>query len=241
VRWLVFLGNRIHRLDHRAGRQHRVEIRPQCRKRRDRRSLSDGVEVTSFIKHEINVGEGLETAAESALRLSHSFGNGADLAAIRSEDDNDPIGFAEAVAPEDDPLVVTKPHVQERTGWPSVRRRPEPESREHLSGPIRGQFGVTHYIDGVALLEPNAVESFLAANTGWELLGASIAKTFVFVDFVQSMGFVTSVAILAEKAFHHPDIDIRWNKVTIVLSTHDEGGLTSKDLDLAGQIDGRQD
>lgn len=93
----------------------------------------------------------------------------------------------------------------------------------------------------MALLESHAVESFLASNDGWVVQGTSITKTFVFADFVESMGFVTSVAILAEKAFHHPDIDIRWNKVTIVLSTHDEGGLTSKDLDLAGQIDGRQD
>ncbi len=52
------------------------------------------------------------------------------------------------------------------------------------------------------------------------------------------MGFVTRVALEAEKANHHPDIDIRWNQVTLTLSTHSEGGLTAKDLDLADVADG---
>jgi 4a-hydroxytetrahydrobiopterin dehydratase len=54
------------------------------------------------------------------------------------------------------------------------------------------------------------------------------------------MGFVTRVALAAEKADHHPDIDIRWNKVTLTLSTHSEGGITTKDLDLADLCDGLQ-
>jgi 4a-hydroxytetrahydrobiopterin dehydratase len=52
------------------------------------------------------------------------------------------------------------------------------------------------------------------------------------------MGFVTRVALAAEKSDHHPDIDIRWNKVTLTLSTHSEGGVTPKDLDLADGCDG---
>jgi 4a-hydroxytetrahydrobiopterin dehydratase len=52
------------------------------------------------------------------------------------------------------------------------------------------------------------------------------------------MGFVTRVALAAEKADHHPDIDIRWNKVTLTLSTHSADGLTEKDLSLADQVDG---
>lgn len=60
---------------------------------------------------------------------------------------------------------------------------------------------------------------------------------FEFSDFVGSMRFVTAVALLSEKAFHHPDIDIRWNKVTLRLSTHSEGGLTDKDTELATQIE----
>jgi 4a-hydroxytetrahydrobiopterin dehydratase len=60
----------------------------------------------------------------------------------------------------------------------------------------------------------------------------------VFSDFSESMGFVNRVAHEAEKANHHPDIEIRWNKVTLTLSTHSEGGLTTRDLDLADIADG---
>jgi 4a-hydroxytetrahydrobiopterin dehydratase len=77
------------------------------------------------------------------------------------------------------------------------------------------------------------IQEFLDANPGWSREADSITRTFQFEDFVGSIGFVAEVALLAEKANHHPDIDIRWNKVTLVLSTHSEGGITSKDLDLA--------
>ena len=88
----------------------------------------------------------------------------------------------------------------------------------------------------MALLTEKEVEAGLKAATGWKKEGAEISKTFIFDGFARSMGFVQSVALLAEKANHHPDIDIRWNKVTLRLSTHSAGGLTSKDFDLAEQI-----
>jgi 4a-hydroxytetrahydrobiopterin dehydratase len=62
-------------------------------------------------------------------------------------------------------------------------------------------------------------------------------RTFEFADFGEAMGFVTTVALAAESADHHPDIDIRWNKVTLVLSTHSEGTLTGLDADLARAAD----
>ncbi len=80
-------------------------------------------------------------------------------------------------------------------------------------------------------------EAFLAANPGWELDQETITKLFVFGDFNEAIGFVTRVAMSSEVADHHPDIDIRWNKVTIRLSTHDEGALTAKDSSLASTID----
>lgn len=89
----------------------------------------------------------------------------------------------------------------------------------------------------MALLDDDQIRTFLAERPGWERAGDSIIRTFEFADFVEAMGFVTSVALLAEKAFHHPDIDVRWNKVTLRLSTHSEGGLTGKDTDLAAKID----
>jgi 4a-hydroxytetrahydrobiopterin dehydratase len=72
----------------------------------------------------------------------------------------------------------------------------------------------------------------------WRKKGAAITRTFQFKDFKAAMKFVNAVARLAEKAQHHPDIDIRWNKVALTLSTHDAGGLTKKDFDLAGKFNG---
>ena len=71
----------------------------------------------------------------------------------------------------------------------------------------------------------------------WKKRGATITRTFQFKDFVAAVNFVNAVAKLAEKAWHHPDIDVRWNKVTLTLTTHSEGGLTEKDFKLARQFD----
>jgi 4a-hydroxytetrahydrobiopterin dehydratase len=72
---------------------------------------------------------------------------------------------------------------------------------------------------------------------GWSLGGNEIHKTWEFEDFVQAMKFVNSVAVIAEKFNHHPDIDIRWNKVYLTLSTHSPGGLTLLDFAVAKSID----
>jgi 4a-hydroxytetrahydrobiopterin dehydratase len=87
-------------------------------------------------------------------------------------------------------------------------------------------------------LTKKEIGASLKSVKGWKCEGEEIAKTFVFKDFARSMGFVQSVALLAEKMNHHPDIDIRWNKVMLRLSTHSAGGLTAKDFALAGQING---
>jgi len=85
----------------------------------------------------------------------------------------------------------------------------------------------------MTLVPDTEVEAFVEAHPEWSRDGAVMTRTYEFADFAGSMGFVTRVALAAEKADHHPDIDIRWNKVTLTLSTHSEGGLTAKDLDLA--------
>jgi 4a-hydroxytetrahydrobiopterin dehydratase len=77
----------------------------------------------------------------------------------------------------------------------------------------------------------------LAAIPHWQLSGTTIVRTFEFKDFPAAIKFVEAVAVLAEQAWHHPDIDIRWNKVTLTLTTHDVGGLTPKDFNLARQFD----
>ena len=71
---------------------------------------------------------------------------------------------------------------------------------------------------------------------GWENNGKEITRVYKFKDFKEAMAFVNRVADLAEAADHHPDIDIRYNKVTLTLSTHSAGGLTEKDFALARQI-----
>ena len=89
----------------------------------------------------------------------------------------------------------------------------------------------------MALLTNDERSAFLSSNPGWQINGETLQRAFTFTDFADAMGFVTRVAIIAEKADHHPDIDIRWNRVSIALSTHDEGGLTVKDTALALRIE----
>ncbi|MEK6755566.1 MAG: 4a-hydroxytetrahydrobiopterin dehydratase [Bacteroidota bacterium] len=87
------------------------------------------------------------------------------------------------------------------------------------------------------LLAEDQLQSKLRELNAWSRSGNTIHKLFELEDFVHAMGFVNSVALLAEKFNHHPDIDIRWNKVTLVLSTHSAGGLTENDFALAKAID----
>lgn len=77
----------------------------------------------------------------------------------------------------------------------------------------------------------------LADVPDWSELDGEIQRTFQFSDFEEAMRFVNRVAGQAEALEHHPDILIRYNKVTLTLSTHDAGGITSKDFDLARQAD----
>jgi 4a-hydroxytetrahydrobiopterin dehydratase len=88
----------------------------------------------------------------------------------------------------------------------------------------------------MTILSEQEVESKLGALSGWEKAAGEIQKVFTHKDFVQAISFVNKVAELAEAYRHHPDILINWNKVTLTLSTHSEGGLTEKDFKLAGEI-----
>ena len=86
------------------------------------------------------------------------------------------------------------------------------------------------------LLSEPEITKHLGELKDWSRAGNEIRKTFQFRDFARAIGFTNSVALFAEKANHHPDIDIRWNKVTLALSTHSAGGLTEKDFSLAKDI-----
>lgn len=72
---------------------------------------------------------------------------------------------------------------------------------------------------------------------GWREEGGCLKKTFVFKDFIESLSFVVKVGMVAEKIGHHPDITINYNKVSLSLTTHDAGGITERDYELAKLID----
>lgn len=86
-------------------------------------------------------------------------------------------------------------------------------------------------------LSDSELSTALTSLDGWSSADGEISKTFSFKNFVDAVGFVNRLAELAEKMQHHPDIDIRYNKVRIGLTTHDEGGISDKDTALAAQID----
>lgn len=86
-------------------------------------------------------------------------------------------------------------------------------------------------------LTDDEIERELATVPDWNRDGDSIVATVEAESFPLALDLVMAVGLLAEKADHHPDIDIRWRTVTFTLSTHSEGGLTAKDFTLARKID----
>jgi 4a-hydroxytetrahydrobiopterin dehydratase len=87
------------------------------------------------------------------------------------------------------------------------------------------------------LLTDDAVTAELASLPGWAQADGGITTTVTLADFSAAMLYVGAVAYLAEAANHHPDILVQWNRVTLTLSTHSAGGLTSADFALAHQVD----
>ncbi len=90
----------------------------------------------------------------------------------------------------------------------------------------------------MGILSREQIHEQLSAVAGWSLTEAGeITRTFELPSFPQALLFVNAIGWLAEAANHHPNIVIRYHRVTLTLSTHDAGGLTAKDFDLAAQID----
>ncbi|MBK8595772.1 MAG: 4a-hydroxytetrahydrobiopterin dehydratase [Holophagales bacterium] len=86
------------------------------------------------------------------------------------------------------------------------------------------------------LLAPGEVAARLEALPGWTCSGDALRREFIFADFPEAFAFMTRVAFAAEKLDHHPDWSNVWNRVTVALSTHDAGGLTDLDFQLAGMM-----
>jgi 4a-hydroxytetrahydrobiopterin dehydratase len=89
----------------------------------------------------------------------------------------------------------------------------------------------------MARLSDEEIDERLAGLEGWERDGDGIRKQFELEDFKGSVDFVNRLTPDAEEMNHHPDLEISWNKVTVQVTTHSEGGLTANDFELAGRID----
>jgi len=87
------------------------------------------------------------------------------------------------------------------------------------------------------VLDPGTVDTALAQGMGWDRHGATLVKVHTGRAFADALAYVNAVGALAEQMDHHPDIDIRWNSVTLRLSTHSAGGITEADLELGRRID----
>ena len=113
-------------------------------------------------------------------------------------------------------------------GWPDIYGRNDLDTL----GPDALAEGMTQ------LLTAAEITDQLKNLPDWRTVddGKAIAATFKFADFKTALHFVNQVGDEAEELNHHPDVDIRWNKVILTLSTHSEGGLTQRDFELAPRI-----
>jgi 4a-hydroxytetrahydrobiopterin dehydratase len=88
----------------------------------------------------------------------------------------------------------------------------------------------------MAILSGGELETAVGTLPEWRLASGELVREWKFADFVTAIGFVNQVAALAEEAGHHPDIDIRYNKVRLGLVSHDAGGITQRDISMAKRI-----
>jgi 4a-hydroxytetrahydrobiopterin dehydratase len=88
----------------------------------------------------------------------------------------------------------------------------------------------------MAKLTSSEIDTLLKENPGWNLDSGKLVRDWSFEDFVQAMIFVNHVAQIAESVGHHPDIDIRYNKVRLSLISHDAGGITDRDARMAEHL-----
>ena len=89
------------------------------------------------------------------------------------------------------------------------------------------------------LLEPDDVRSQLAEIPSWFVDGPSIRRTYDFPDFAAAIRWIDQMAVVAEAMDHHPDVDLRWRRVLVTLTTHSEGGITALDTDLAHRLESK--
>jgi 4a-hydroxytetrahydrobiopterin dehydratase len=91
---------------------------------------------------------------------------------------------------------------------------------------------------GVPRLSDTDIETALGGLPGWVREGDAIVRTYELPTFADAVSFVVRIGFLAEKADHHPDLDVRWRSVRVLLTSHDAGGITERDVRIAGAVDG---
>jgi 4a-hydroxytetrahydrobiopterin dehydratase len=89
----------------------------------------------------------------------------------------------------------------------------------------------------IAKLEPDEIARRLTSLTGWTVVEGKLHREFRFADFVTAFGFMTRAALVAERMNHHPEWFNVWNTVRVDLTTHDAGGISGRDFDLAAAMD----
>jgi 4a-hydroxytetrahydrobiopterin dehydratase len=87
-------------------------------------------------------------------------------------------------------------------------------------------------------LSQDQLQELLKSEPNWKLADGALTREWTLPDFVAAMAFVNQIATLAEAAGHHPDIDIRYNRVRLALISHDAGGITERDANMAKRISG---
>lgn len=85
-------------------------------------------------------------------------------------------------------------------------------------------------------LNEQEITELITTRPGWQFADGRLVRDWSFETFSQAMDFVNQVALIAQDAEHHPDIDIRYNRVRLALTTHDAGGITGRDLEMAGRV-----
>src|SRR5262249_28829728 len=130
-------------------------------------------------------------------------------------------------------------HVEQRLLRRVLGQTPAQLGRRHRRRPYRTCVRRRNWCDNAVMppLPEDDVRAGLAQLRGWERRDNEIEKVYELASFPDAIAFVTRVGFLAEKANHHPDLEVRWRKVRVALSTHSEGGITDKDFALAHEIE----
>lgn len=142
-------------------------------------------------------------------------------------------------SPQDSEAVARKQAEAELSrDWISLHSCPQTGAKNRFAFSIaKAKEDVSHVPVMAELIKGEELKNRMKKIPEWELEKKHIERTFEFDEFSESIDFVNSVAEVAEDEEHHPDIDIRFNKVRLVLSTHSKGGVTELDFDLAERID----